>query len=137
VRRRSCTVRAIWAACLLVAGANHTRILLNHGLLYDYGGAAWPSVVYWTGLTLIDPLVAALLFVRPRWGIAATVLLIVTNVVHNLSIVAQRTHGGEFLASVAKSPFVLSQIGFMVFVLATMRIAWRGAQFRRTAAESG
>ena len=125
-RRGSLIVRSIWAACLLIGGLNHARILVEHGLFWDYGGVAWPSAVYWSSLTILDPLAAALLFVRPRPGIIATVALIVTNVIHNLAVPAHYGAPGEFLTRVA-NPFVLSQIGFMLFVLATARIVWKGA----------
>ena len=66
VQRGSVIVRSIWAACLLVAGANHARILLQHGLFWDYNGVGWASAAYWTSLTVLDPLAAALLFVRSK-----------------------------------------------------------------------
>ena len=126
MQRGSVIVRSVWAACLLIGGLNHARILLQHGLLWDYGGVAWASAAYWSSLTIIDPLAAALLFVRPRPGIVTTVVLIVTNVVHNLAITAQNTPDGELLTRALSSPFIISQIVFMVFVGATARIAWNG-----------
>ena len=125
MQRGSVIVRSIWAACLLIGGLNHARILLQHGLLWDYGGVAWASAAYWSSLTIIDPLTAALLFVRPRAGIVLTVLLIVTNVVHNLTVTAQNSPEGELLTDALSNPFILSQIGFMVFVGATVRVAWK------------
>jgi hypothetical protein len=113
VRRGSLVVRGIWAACLLLGGANHARILLQHGLLWDYGGVAWMSAAYWSSLAILDPVVAILLFVRPRAGIVATIVLIVSNVVHNLAITAHFAPGGEFLSRAA-NPFMASQIGFAV-----------------------
>lgn len=123
----SIIVRAIWAACLLVGGINHARTLLLHGLLWDYGGVAWPSAVYWSSLTIVDPLVAALLFLRPKIGIPATIILIVTNVIHNLAVTAAYVPEGEFLILATTDPFLITQIGFMLFVAATARTAWRGA----------
>ena len=126
VERRSLIVRSIWAACLLIGGLNHARILLQHGLFWDYGGVAPASAVYWSSLTILDPAVAALLFARPKLGIAGTVLLIGTNVVHNLAVTARYVPEGELLARIASSPFLLSQIAFMLFVIATARTAWKG-----------
>lgn len=83
-RRRGRIVRIVWAACLTLAGLNHARILLQHGLFWNYHGAGLASTLYWTSLTFIDPLVAVLLFVRPGLGVPATVVVITTNVVHNL-----------------------------------------------------
>jgi hypothetical protein len=75
---------------------------------------------------LIDPVVAALLFIRPTVGIVPTVVLIVTNVTHNLAVTAHFAPAGEFLTR-ASHPITLSQIGFMLFVVTTARTAWRGA----------
>jgi hypothetical protein len=129
VHRRSLLVRSLWAACLLVGGANHLRILLQHGLFWDYGGVGWASAVYWTSLTILDPLVAALLFVRPRVGIVSAVALIVTNVLHNMGMTAYHAPEGAFLSRAA-NPFLLSQVAFMLFVAATARIAWKGVEGR-------
>jgi len=130
VQCNSLIIRSIWAACLLIGGVNHARILLQHGLFWDYGGIAWPSAAYWSSLTILDPLAAALLFARPKVGVLGTVVLIVTNVIHNLAITAQRAPEGEFL-SAASNLFMISQIGFLLFVGATTRIAWKGLEGRR------
>jgi hypothetical protein len=130
VRRGSLIVRSIWAACLLIGGVNHARILLQHGLFWDYGGVAWASAAYWSSLTILDPIAAVLLFARPKAGILGTVTLIVTNVIHNLAVTAQYAPEGEFLAR-ASNPFIISQLGFMLFVGATARIAWKGIESGR------
>jgi hypothetical protein len=117
-------VRCIWAACLLLGTANHARIVFRHGLGWDYGGVHWASAAYWSSLTLLDPLVAILLFARPRVGIPATILLIVTNVVHNLAVTARYAPDGAFLTRVTH-PIILCQVGFMLLVLTTARTAWK------------
>jgi hypothetical protein len=126
VERRSLIVRRIWAACLLLAGANHARILVEHGLFWDYHGVGLPSAVYWSSLTILDPLVALLLFVRPKIGIPGTVLLIATNVAHNLAVTARSDPGGDLVTLAASSPGLVSQILFLIFVAATAHIAWKG-----------
>jgi hypothetical protein len=128
MERRSRVIRSIWAACLLLAGFNHARILLQHGLFWDYGGISWPSAAYWSSLTIIDPLIAALLFARPNVGIPAATVLIATNVVHNLLVTARYTPEGEFLTRAASSPLIISQVGFMIFVGLTARTAWKGVR---------
>ena len=127
MQRRSLIVRAIWATCLLIAGANHAWILLRHGLSYDYGGLFWASAVYSSSLTILDPFVAVLLFARPRAGIISTITLIVTNVIHNLAVTAHHAPEGEFISRAAH-PVTLSQIAFMLFVMVTARIAWKGSR---------
>lgn len=125
MQRASLVIRSIWAICLLVAGANHVRILLQHGLFWDYGGVAWVSAAYWSSLAILDPIAAALLFVRPKLGILSTVTLIGTNVTDNLAVMARYAPEGEFLHR-ASNPITLSQLGFMLFVGATALIAWKG-----------
>lgn len=129
MERRSKVVRGIWAACLVGAGLNHLRILVIHGLGFDYGGLGVASSIYLTSLTIIDPLIAFLLFRRPKAGIIGTLLLMVTNVAHNLSVTAIHSPDGEFLAR-ATHPILLAQMGFLLFVLATARTAWRGVESR-------
>jgi hypothetical protein len=125
MQRQSTIVRAIWAVCLIIGGLNHARILIQNGLFWDYGGVTLGSAIYWSSLTIIDPTVAVLLFIRPKPGVCCTIVLIVTNVAHNLYVTASRATTGEFIAYAA-NPFVLSQIAFMAFVLASARIAWNG-----------
>ncbi len=124
MNRRGAIIRIVWATCLLLAGINHARILLYHGLWWDYGDAHPASAVYWSSLTLVDPLVAALLFVRPRIGVPATLALIATNVIHNLAVTAHQSPDGALLRHVASSWQMASQIGFLLFAIATWRMAW-------------
>ena len=128
MQRRSLIVRSVWAAGLLLAGANHIRILLQHGLFWDYGGVGGASAAYWSSLAILDPIAAALLFARPKIGILCTIVLIVTNVVHNLALTAHSVPRSEFLVRAASDPMILSQLGFMLLVIATARPAWRGAE---------
>lgn len=124
MERRGPIIRSVWAACFLLAGLNHARILLRQGLFWDYHGADPISTVYWTSLTLVDPLVAALLFVRPGIGVPATVVVITTNVVHNLVVTARFMPYAGDLWYVTSNLQIVSQIGFLLFVVATWRMAW-------------
>ena len=67
-----------------------------------------------------------LLFIRPRIGVPSTILLIVTNVIHNLAVTARDVLEGDFLVRVATDPLLLGQIG-LLFVAATARTAREGA----------
>jgi hypothetical protein len=128
VPRTSLIIRSLWAAGLLIGGANHALTLLRHGLFWDYGGVWWASAAYWSSLTVLDPVAAALLFARPKAGIVGTIVLIVTNVVHNFAVTAHHAPPGEFPILTAANPYLASQIGFMIFVLATARVAWKGVR---------
>jgi hypothetical protein len=126
MERKSRIVRVVWAACLLLATLNHARILAQHGLSWDYGGVSAASAFYWSSLTIVDPLAAALLFIRPTIGIPLTLAVITTNVAHNLAILAMSSGTGEFLSRAISSWVIVSQVGFMFFTVASAPTAWRG-----------
>jgi hypothetical protein len=116
--RRSLVIRAFFALCLLGATFNHAWAIAAHGLLWDYGygaDAMLASKIFWALLTLLDPLAALLLFVRPRAGLALTVAIIVCDVLHNGYYVARH---GQWLAT-----FYVSQVAFCVAVLALTPLA--------------
>jgi hypothetical protein len=96
-----------------------------HGWMPSY--LPWGTAVYWSSLTVLDPTAAALLFVRPRTGVVLTAMIIVSDVIHNLWFMASHPHGGSFEADMMSSPFMISQIAFLVFVAATARLAWRSS----------
>lgn len=121
MRRASIAIRALFALCLLGATFNHLRAILQHGLLWDYGyGTAISplSKVYWDTLTVLDPLAAVLLFLEPRTGVRLTVLVIVSDVLHNTCYVAAHD---QWSAS-----FYLAQVGFLVVVLCLAPVTTRG-----------
>jgi hypothetical protein len=98
------------------------RLLAVHGLLWDYGGVPVFTRVFWTSLTLLDPLAAVLLFLRPRIGLVMTVAIVVMDVIHNAWFF---THVGMPLRGYVNW-MLISQVSFLLFVLMTVRIAWRG-----------
>jgi hypothetical protein len=103
---------------------------LRHGLLWDYGGVPLASAAFWTSLTLLDPVAIILLIVRPNVGVLATAVIIITDVFHNLWITARYAQPHQFSQDVMGDPFDVSQILFMLFVMATTSIAWsRSKQF--------
>jgi hypothetical protein len=116
----------VWAACLLLATLNHARILAQHGPSWDYGGVNAVSAFYWSSLTIVDPLAAALLFIRPTIGIPLILALITTNVAHNLAILAMFSGAGELLSRATSSWTFLSQLAFMFFVVGAAPTAWKG-----------
>jgi hypothetical protein len=119
VTRLSLALRLLFAACLLGATVNHVRADIDCGLLCGYGfDAALPSRIYWSSLTVLDPLAAALLLVRPRAGLWLTFVVIASDVLHNSYYVA--------LANEWTNPFYLSQVGFLVLAAATAPLAWKG-----------
>jgi hypothetical protein len=89
------------------------------GALAAYG---YPLVTrfFWSSLTLLDPLAALLLFMRPHAGRALAGAIIVSDVVHNSWI----------LYHFGKTPDAAywAQVAFLLFLSVTIRIAWRGSQ---------
>jgi hypothetical protein len=110
-----------------MAGAtvNHVRALLAHGWLPAH--LPQPTALYWSSLTFLDPLAVALLFLRPRIGIAMTAAIIASNVAHNLWFIAAHPLRGSFVEDVTSSAFMMSQVAFLLFVAATAPLAWREA----------
>lgn len=126
--RASIVIRTLFALCLLAATFNHARAIVQHGVLWDYGYGskiALTSQVYWAVLTILDPLAAVLLFVKPRTGIWLTVAIIVSDVIHNSYYVAAND---QWLA-----PFYLAQVGFLVIVLGLAPVAARAVPSGRQA----
>jgi hypothetical protein len=116
-------LRSIYALCLAGATFNHARIIAAHGWGWDYGGVSRASALYWTALTFLDPLTVVLLFARPRWGLTLTVAIMVTDVAHNGGLTL--LYGGGWRGWLADENLVLQSV-FLVFVLASVRVAWRG-----------
>jgi hypothetical protein len=114
-RKASFALRIIYAICLLGATCTHVALLWQHGVLWDYGGAHVFTRIYWTSLTVLDPLAALLLFVWPRVGIVLTVAIITSDVLHN-----------TLVGVPSLNAMYLSQVVFLLFVAATVYVAWRG-----------
>jgi hypothetical protein len=125
VHRFGFVIRIIYAACLAGATLNHIRAIVRHGWLPGHVPTA--SAAYWSSLTFLDPLAVFLLFWRPRAGIALTVAIIVSDVLHNLWFTATYSPTGSLYRDVMSSPMLLSQIAFFLFVAASAPAAWRGA----------
>jgi hypothetical protein len=118
------TLRVIYAACLIGAAYNHLTTILVHGVLWDYNyGPGFPifSRIFWAALTILDPLSAVLLFVRPNWGVKTTTGIIIADVFHNIWVV-ERFSAVQLFALFRVTP-LSEQIVFMMFVIFTCRLA--------------
>ena len=122
---RGLWIRVVYALCLAGASINHVRALLTYGWWRE--GLPLGTAIYWDSLTLLDPLAAILLFLRPRAGIAMTIVIIVSDVAHNLWFEATHPLGRSLIAEITSSFFMMSQIAFLLFVAITARKAWREA----------
>lgn len=74
--------------------------------------------LYWTSLTLLDPLAAFLLVVRPRLGLALSAAIMVSDV--SVNAYAFRPHGAINI----EWPFWL-QATFAAFVFTAIPYCWR------------
>jgi hypothetical protein len=117
-------LRRIYALCLVGATLSHIVMLLLFG--WRYGGAPLASCVYWTALTLLDPLTGLLLYLRPRTGLVVTIAIIVSDVAHNTWF---GLHFGT-ISTLFANWMYCCQLGFLIFVLLTVRCAWAGVATR-------
>jgi hypothetical protein len=120
----------VYALCFLFATWNHAVDLRNGGFL-PYTYAPLPFNIYWTSLTLLDPLAALLLFLLPYHGMVLAVLIMVSDIAVNLYATYVLFPG----AMMPDAP-LLSQIAFGVFLFVTVPIAWkrlRKSQIEKTA----
>ena len=58
LKDKGVSLRIIYALCLSAATVTHLRVAVGDGLAWDYGGLPTVACVYWTSLTLLDPLAA-------------------------------------------------------------------------------
>jgi hypothetical protein len=112
-------LRRVYAACLLGAASTHVLTVATHGLFWNYGGASISTSVFWTSLTFLDPLAALLLFVKPRIGVLLTLVIIVSDVMHNTWLMSRST-----LPDWSNWMYV-SQVVFLLFVLLSASQAWK------------
>jgi len=110
--------RMVWALCLAIGTCTHVA-----ALVYGWNGhVPFGSRIFWNSLTVLDPLAAAALFLRPRIGVILTLAIMVADVGHNIWAI------GAFEAMVW--PVVLQAL-FLIFVLATAHLIWRDAPGQR------
>jgi hypothetical protein len=130
VIRSGLLIRSAYALCLVVATCTHAIPLIQHGIFWEYGGVGWVSTVFWTSLAVADPVAAVCLFVWPRVGLALTSGIIGLDVLHNGIVFSDVFFQPFELHRWTYTAFVL-QLAFLLFVIATVRVAW--SQEPRTA----
>lgn len=127
----SLVIRSVYALCLGVACINHVVADIRYGPLLDGLAHDIPSAVrlYWSSLTLFDALAAALLFARPKAGLAMTLAIMLSDVIVNGWVAFHLDAGLTY-------PY-LAQVAFLLFVCATFMPAWRGMRNDRSEPPSG
>jgi len=120
--KASLTLRIVYAVCLAGATCVHVATHVQYGVLLgalESHGYSLVTRLFWSSLTLLDPLAALLMFIRPRAGLALAGAIIVSDVAHNSWVLH---HFG-----MAPDAAYWAQVAFLLFLLATIRVAWRGA----------
>lgn len=122
-------ILVIQAICMLMGTYTHVNWVVRHGFLYP--DVPIYSRIFWDSLTFLDPLAAALLFLRPRKGVRLVTAIICADVFHNaltggvlFSFHTMRGRGGGGW-SFGVDPYFLLQALFCLFVLATIRVNLR------------
>jgi len=103
----------------LVATVNHVRDIWYGGFLpYSYAPLAFN--VYWTSLTLLDPLAIILLCYFPHQGMMLAVLIMASDIPINLYVTY-----AYWDSDIYSNWLLYGQILFGIFLFATVPIAWK------------
>jgi hypothetical protein len=112
---------------LAFAGAtyNHVMDLVHEGLFPYTNMWGTPDVfnLYWTSLSILDPLAIALLIKDIRAGYVLALCIMLTDVPINLY-----ANVNYWSLEIHKNYFLLMQIAFLVFLLSTTRRIWKLSQ---------
>jgi hypothetical protein len=92
--RLAWAIRIVWIFCLAAGTYNHSLILIHHGWDWRYGGMPIGAVIFWTSLTLLDPLVAILLFLKPKLAAIMLMILMAGDVANNTGVILKYGGGG-------------------------------------------
>ena len=109
---------------LAFAGATYNHVMdLVHGGLFPYTnkwGTPEGLNLYWTSLTVFDPLAIAVLILNVRFGYVFALCIMLTDVPINFY-----TNIGYWSLEFHKNYFLLTQIAFLVFLLSTTGRIWK------------
>ncbi len=114
--RRGRVILAVWIAGFLVGTVSHIADLAAGGL-DTY--ARFPAAlrVFWAGLTVLDPLVIAILAMRRRAGIVLALAVILADIAVNWTV----------LLTISGNPLygAIDQTVFAAILAVTTPILWR------------
>ncbi|MBU1206868.1 MAG: hypothetical protein KKH04_08080 [Proteobacteria bacterium] len=111
---------AIYAIGFLYGTKNHIEDILRDGLL-GYHYVPFPVNLYWTLLTVLDPLAIIFLVFLPFWGMTLSVWIMATDIAVNLSVAWYY----DWPAGIFTDGRLGLQIAFGLFVFFTVPLARR------------
>lgn len=120
--KASLILRIVYALCLAGATCVHVVTHVQYGvLLGTLEGYGYPAFTrfFWSSLTVLDPLAGVLMFIRPYAGLILAGVIIVSDVAHNSWILHRFGR--------APDAAYWAQVAFLLFLFATIKVAWRGA----------
>jgi hypothetical protein len=107
----------IYAIAYLGATYTHLSEVFTHGYFpyqrLDPNVSFWLNV-YWTSLTLLDPLSIVILLINIQLGLFSYATIIITDVLINFSFAIQHYGFGSLL-----NFFQISQLSFLIFFAVT------------------
>jgi hypothetical protein len=108
-------VQIVWIVGFLIGTSSHITDLVQYG---TQAYAEHPIVVrlFWTSLTIIDPLTALLLVLRQRAGIILAIVVILADIVVNWTVFAV-VDGTPLFGAV-------DQTVLAAFIVVTARMMW-------------
>ena len=109
-------ILSIYTIGFLGGTYTHLRGILIKGLLAHNGPLMFN--IYWDSLTLLDPLAALLVWVKPKWGIGLAVLIMFTDVIINAYSYATGLWGEPVQGMIPMGLFLQSLFATYVFVTA-------------------
>jgi len=109
----------IYMLCFLWATKNHILDIWRGGFL-PYTEAPLVFNIYWTSLTLLDPLAIILLYYFPYYGMVLAVLIMVSDIAVNLYATYSFWNSDIFT-----NRSLQLQILFGIFLFLTVPILWK------------
>jgi hypothetical protein len=109
----------VYVLAFAIGTASHAADIARGGWL-PYRQYSLGLNIFWTGLTLFDPLAIALLIYRRRAGLCLAILIITLDIAVNLSVGFREYHqSGRFTFW-----GVYTQVPFALFVWLTAPLLW-------------
>lgn len=111
---------AIYISGFLFGTRNHIVDTINDGL-FGYRYVPLPLNIYWTLLTILDPLAIILLLFSPFSGMALSVGIMASDIAVNVSV----TLYDYFQRGVLTDGLLCLQITFGLFVFLIVPVVWK------------